>query len=54
MAPRFVLGLAGAVLSPGGQARALPLTPPPIGLPQLQQQVSCPALQARCGLTGGW
>ncbi|MFZ9271688.1 MAG: D-alanyl-D-alanine carboxypeptidase/D-alanyl-D-alanine endopeptidase [Prochlorococcaceae cyanobacterium] len=26
---------------------ALPLAPPPLGLPQLQQQVSCPALQQR-------
>ncbi|NDC34792.1 MAG: D-alanyl-D-alanine carboxypeptidase/D-alanyl-D-alanine-endopeptidase [Synechococcaceae bacterium WB9_2_112] len=47
MAPALSWGLAGAVLLLGGQARALPLTPPPIGLPQLQQQVSCPALQAR-------
>ena len=28
-------------------ATALPAAPPPVGLPQLQQQVSCPALQQR-------
>lgn len=28
-------------------ASSLPATPPPVGLPQLQQQVSCPALQQR-------
>ena len=37
----------GGVLLLGGQAQAVPLSPPPLGLPQLQQQVSCPALQAR-------
>jgi D-alanyl-D-alanine carboxypeptidase/D-alanyl-D-alanine-endopeptidase (penicillin-binding protein 4) len=38
--------LGGALLL-GGQARALPPSPPPLGLPQLQHNVSCPALQAR-------
>ena len=37
----------GGALLLGGQARAMPLSPPPLGLPQLQHQVSCPALQTR-------
>ncbi|MFM1811106.1 MAG: D-alanyl-D-alanine carboxypeptidase/D-alanyl-D-alanine-endopeptidase [Cyanobacteriota bacterium] len=33
---------------------SLPAAPPPIGLPQIQQQISCPALQQRLGsLLGG-
>ena len=32
---------------PSVAATALPAAPPPVGLPQLQQQVSCPALQQR-------
>ena len=33
---------------------SLPAAPPPIGLPQLQQQISCPSLQQRLqGLLGG-
>jgi len=32
---------------PSVTASALPVAPPPVGLPQLQQQVSCPALQQR-------
>ena len=52
-----------AVLSPEALAQvplaSLPAAPPPIGLPQLQDQVSCPALQHRLrallgGETGVW
>ena len=61
MAKRLLLAAAALPLSlslplqalelgpevPTVAASSLPATPPPVGLPQLQQQVSCPALQQR-------
>jgi D-alanyl-D-alanine carboxypeptidase/D-alanyl-D-alanine-endopeptidase (penicillin-binding protein 4) len=61
MAKRLLLAAAALPLSlslplqalelvpeiPTVAASSLPATPPPVGLPQLQQQVSCPALQER-------
>jgi D-alanyl-D-alanine carboxypeptidase/D-alanyl-D-alanine-endopeptidase (penicillin-binding protein 4) len=61
MAKRLLLAAAALPLSlslplqalelgpeiPTVTASSLPATPPPVGLPQLQQQVSCPALQQR-------
>ncbi len=43
--PLQALEVSGEV--PSVAATALPAAPPPVGLPQLQQQVSCPALQQR-------
>jgi D-alanyl-D-alanine carboxypeptidase/D-alanyl-D-alanine-endopeptidase (penicillin-binding protein 4) len=50
--PMGLAGPASAQLKPPGgipqiAASSLPATPPPVGLPLLQGQVSCPALQQR-------
>ena len=42
-----VLALEDGLPIPTITATSLPSAPPPVGLPQLQQQVSCPALQQR-------
>ncbi|MEY3768362.1 MAG: hypothetical protein RLZZ11_1432 [Cyanobacteriota bacterium] len=42
-----VNALQEGVAVPTVTATSLPAAPPPVGLPQLQQQVSCPALQQR-------
>jgi D-alanyl-D-alanine carboxypeptidase/D-alanyl-D-alanine-endopeptidase (penicillin-binding protein 4) len=42
-----VLALESGVPVPTITATSLPAAPPPVGLPQLQLQVSCPALQQR-------
>lgn len=46
LAPAAALALEPLAI-PQITASSLPAPPPPMGLPQLQTQVSCPALQQR-------